>query len=146
MKATEKQCKDHWNVVTSAVTKTGLRACLFKFVVCAIVYKQLFASDVSLSRFCNCVVLSILSSWSVCFLKHLLKRSCCRHNIRCIVMFTWNKAWIVDEAHSIELSWNQPIVEFLAITAFCFLTRANGPVFKLCFGTNMSSSPRTFSL
>lgn len=67
---------------------------------------------------------------SLCFFKHHVEISSFKHNTRCIVIFTSDRALIFDEAHTFEFSWYQSNIEGLAIKAFCFLIQTNGPIFK----------------
>lgn len=101
---------------------------------CTLVYEQHFTSHNNFHcKNCDCVVKWTVASQSGWFCKHNVLRFSCKHDIRCIVIFSWNRRWGVDEAHTIEICWYQPSVKGLLFKAFCHLVRTTVSVSKVMF-------------
>lgn len=108
--------------------KKILWACLLNLLIFTRVCIELFVSiDVSLCAYCHCFVPKLATLNRMCFFKHHVERSSYRHNIRCIVILTWDIVWIVDEAHTIKLKWYQPSVEDLLVRAVYPVTQMIRP-------------------
>lgn len=95
------------------------------------------------SRFCDFVLSRIVASQSICFFKPHVKRQSYRHNLQCIVIVAWDRAWVVGEARIIEFSWYQPNVEILTISKFLLSNQANGGVLKVTIWIRHKSFARS---